>query len=106
MDLEVLDFDPFLHILWQDLNDCLFVSFQPDKGLISFDFLSSDKQILAPAEVSLEMMSWTSHIVELDKRCFFLVKSVNLQVMLMKNDTVSPIVLENIRIHFFEQNFS
>lgn len=106
MDLEVLDFDALLHIFGQDLNDCLFVSFQPDKSLIPFDFLSSDEQVLAPAEVCLKMMSRTGHIVKLDESGFFLVKGVNLQIMLMKDDTVSPVVLENVRINFIEQNLS
>lgn len=48
------------------------------------------------------MMGGTCHIVELNQSSFFFIEGVNFQIVFMQNDTVGTVMLENIRIDFFE----
>lgn len=106
MDLEILNFNMFPHISRKNLNNSFFIRTKSDIGILSADLFSSEDDVFALGEVSLEVMSICCDVVELNQSSFFFVISVNLEVVLVKDDIVdSGVVLEDVGIYLFKENF-
>lgn len=102
MDLKVFNFHALVQLQGQDLNNSFFICLESNEGLITSDFFPPKHHVSASVEISLKMMGGTCHIVELNQSSFFFIEGVNFQIVFMQNDTVGTVMLENIRIDFFE----
>lgn len=104
--LKVLNFNVLFHIFRQNFDDFLLLGLQSEICELIFHFFTSESDISASTKVSLEVMGVVSYIIKLQKRAFFLIKSVNLKTMLMKDNMIGSVTLKNARVDFFEQNLS
>jgi hypothetical protein len=101
VDLEVLDLDVLPHVFGQHLHDGALAGAQPDVGPVAFHLPTPEIHIFALAEVSLEVVLVTGHVMELNERGLLLIKGMHLQIVLVKNNLLDiPLILvdEDIRI--------
>jgi hypothetical protein len=105
VDLEILDLDVLCEIFGKNFDNGLFVRVEPDVGIVTADFFTSQDDIFALGEIRLEMMSVSSDVMELNQSSLLFVKSMHLEVVLVKDDVVdSRIVPENVRVDFLQKN--
>ena len=92
-----------LQVVCQNLHDLILFSLQPYKNLPLIDLFPSQAYIFAAAEISLEVVSTFCNIMKHNQRTIFLVKSPNLQIVLVKDDKIAlPLVLEKTGVYFFD----
>jgi hypothetical protein len=72
--------------------------------LVSNDFLAPEIYIFAFAEIGLVVTSVGSDVVELDEGAFFLVESVNFEVVLMEVYVICAIVKEDAGIDLLDED--